>query len=204
MIKNVILDVAGVLIDFPWRERFVELGVPKERVDYFEQLTFSSKEWVEFDRGVWSDEEVLNGILSHTKDEDKEQIRIIWDKISGAVKQREYARPWIQFLRKNGFQVYLLSNYPGKVFDEQKEQMSFEEDVDGAIFSYRVRKIKPEQDIYEEVLNRFGLRPEESVFIDDTAINLPMPKSMGIHTIQFRTFEQVQKELKELGVPEFI
>ena len=203
MIKNIIFDVAGVLVDFKWKERFKELGVPEEEIEPLAAATLNSRVWPEFDRGVWSDDEVLLGLIKDAPE--KEQwIRLIWDRVSVSVTCRSYTRPWIRFLKEQGYHVYLLSNWPGKIYDERAEELSFEKETDGAIFSYRVKMIKPDREIYEKVLSEYGLKAEECVFIDDTKINLPVPESMGIHTIQFVQYEQVVKDLEKLGVPAFL
>ena len=44
-----------------------------------------------------------------------------------------------------------------------------------------------------------GLRGEETVFIDDTAVNLPPAQALGIKTIRFENAAQCERELRALG-----
>ena len=44
--------------------------------------------------------------------------------------------------------------------------------TDGAIFSYTVKQIKPDLEIYETLLNQYRLKPDECVFIDDRMENI--------------------------------
>ena len=72
--------------------------------------------------------------------------------------------------------------------------------MDGGILSYRDKVIKPDAAIYELLLNRYGLKAEECVFLDDTEKNLVTAGEMGIHTILFQDRGQAVKELAALGV----
>ena len=64
------------------------------------------------------------------------------------------------------------------------------------ILSCKVNTIKPYPAIYAHLLTRYGLIPEETVFVDDTQKNLTAAQAYGIHTILFRSREQVLEELE--------
>lgn len=72
--------------------------------------------------------------------------------------------------------------------------------TDGAIFSYTVRQIKPDLEIYETLLNQYRLKPDECVFIDDRMENIEGAKKAGIHGICFETIEQVKEDLKKYNI----
>ena len=72
--------------------------------------------------------------------------------------------------------------------------------MDGVIFSCEVQQIKPEADIYETLLSRFGLKPEESVFLDDRPENCEAARKLGIHAIEFHDLKQAAKNWRSFGV----
>ncbi len=72
--------------------------------------------------------------------------------------------------------------------------------VDGAVFSFEVQATKPEPEIYEALLEKYGLDPTECVFIDDNRANIVAANQLGMATIHFHTKSQAQEELKSLGV----
>ena len=76
----------------------------------------------------------------------------------------------------------------------------FLKNMDGVIFSCEVKEIKPEPQIYRTLLTRFGLKPEESVFLDDRPENCEAARVLGIHAIEFHNLKQAAKELEKLGV----
>lgn len=72
--------------------------------------------------------------------------------------------------------------------------------MDGGILSYRDKLIKPQREIYQLLLERYGLKAEESVFLDDTEKNLSGAEKLGIRTILFQSREQAVEDLEKLGV----
>ena len=78
--------------------------------------------------------------------------------------------------------------------------MRFLELLDGYILSFREKLIKPDPAIYQLLFDRFGLIPEECVFMDDTQANVDMAIQCGMHAFLFRGRESAVKELQKLGV----
>ena len=69
---------------------------------------------------------------------------------------------------------------------------------DGLVFSGPLGIVKPSAEIFNYVLDRFGLHASESIFIDDSAINIAGAKAVGIHTYHFDG--DAQKLRSALGV----
>ena len=69
----------------------------------------------------------------------------------------------------------------------------------GAVISCRIKKIKPELEIYEHLLDEYQLDAAETVFIDDMSENLAAARSMGIQTIQFINSTQCRQDLIALN-----
>lgn len=81
------------------------------------------------------------------------------------------------------------------MLDQTEEKLKFLPLMDGVVFSYRIKKLKPDPEIYEYLCDEFWLEPEESVFIDDRAENIAGAEKCGIHGIVFTSYEQAKKEL---------
>lgn len=101
-------------------------------------------------------------------------------------------------LKEAGYQVYILSNYSRRTYEHTRSDgLSFLPLADGAVFSFETGYVKPEKEIYHVLMDKYHLKPEECVFIDDNDDNLVYPKQIGWGTIPFRTFAQVQNALQE-------
>ena len=96
--------------------------------------------------------------------------------------------------------MYYLSIFSHKAEVECADALNFLPEMEGGILSYKEHLIKPEPEIYQLLLKRYGLKAEESVFLDDTLKNVEAAEEQGIHGIHFLTKEQAEKELRKLGV----
>ena len=96
--------------------------------------------------------------------------------------------------------MLVLSNFAAKAYTDCQDALGFLDYVDGGILSYRDKMVKPEPGIYRLLLERYDLKPEECVFLDDTEKNLEAAEAFGIYTIHFKNKEQAEEELKKIGV----
>lgn len=198
MIRNIIFDIGNVLTDFRWREYLEDQGFDEAMIERIAKASTLSPVWNEYDRGVWSDEEIIDGFVDNDPGIE-EQLRRAFADFHGLVVKRDYAIPWIQELKERGFQVYYLSNFSRKAHRECADALDFIPYTDGGILSYMDQVIKPDQAIYELLMSRYGLAPEESVFLDDTPRNVEAARSAGMKGIVFVNKEQAQEELKALA-----
>ena len=199
MVRNVIFDIGNVLADFRWKEFLRDKGFDDAMIDRIAKASVQSPVWNELDRGEW-DEEKLMAEFVKLDPEIENELHLAYDNVTGMVTKRDYAVPWINELKSKGYSVYYLSNFSYKAYMECKDALDFIPCTDGGILSYRDKVIKPDERIYNLLLSRFGLRAEESVFIDDTMRNVEAARRLGFYTIHFQTREQTEAELKELGV----
>lgn len=199
MVKNVVFDVGKVLVDFDWQGLFERLEFTPEEYEQVADATVRSELWNEFDRSKMSDEEILEGFLAGAPD-CREQVMRFWNNLGNAMKCYDYTAAWITQLQEKGYGVYLLSNYPRRLYSQSIEELSFVEDVDGAVFSYEVQATKPEPEIYEALFKKYQLDPTECVFVDDNRGNIVAANHLGMATIHFHTKSQAEEELRSLGI----
>lgn len=199
MIRTIIFDIGNVLTVFVWKDFLHSFGFPEEIEERVGKATVDNPFWHEFDKGFLSDEEMLEGFIRNDPSVEKE-LREIYISLHGIVTRADYAIPWIQALKKAGYQVLVLSNFSDKVKRDNSDALDFLEYVDGGILSYMDGVIKPDPAIYRLLLDRYGLNPEECVFLDDMQPNLDAAAGFGIRTILFRSYPQAREELKRLEV----
>lgn len=199
MIKNIVFDVGNVLVEWDPGKALHDLGIDGDIMDAVLDATVRSDVWNESDRSTLSDEELLSRMIGNAPQYERE-IKLLWDHVQLAIWQFHYSRPWIDQLKKNGYHVYILSNYSKHAYEKTIDALSFLEDVDGALFSYEVHQVKPEPEIYRSLLQKFHLNAAECVFLDDRKENIEAAKQQGISSIQFHSYEQAVLELQEYGV----
>ena len=201
MIRNIIFDIGNVLTDFSWRKFLQKKGFNEAMVERIAKASVQSPAWNEIDRGVWSLEELMQAFIARDP-EIEEELRRAYANVTGMVTRRDYAIPWIQELQAKGYRVYYLSNFSEKAYEDCADALDFLPYTDGGILSYREKLVKPDPEIYRRLLSRYSLEARESVFLDDTALNVEAAERLGIHGICFRTKEQAEEELRGLVAAE--
>lgn len=199
MIRTIIFDIGNVLADFAWKPFFKTFGLSEEEIKVLAEATVFSKDWVEYDLGNITDEEILNRFCKNAP-QFTDLLHEIDKNWKGIILKTSHAIPWIISLKKQGYQVLFLSNFSEKARRECAEALDFVPYMDGGIFSHEVHMVKPYPEIYQLLLDTYQLDPQECLFIDDTLENLTAAEKFGINTIQFKTKEQVLDELDALNI----
>ena len=199
MIRTIIFDIGNVLAGFTWHAHYEKLGFDTAMADRLGRATVLSSDWKEYDRGCLTDEEIV-ALFVENDPEIAEEIRRAVDSIAGMVVHYDYAIDWIKELKAKGYRVLVLSNFSKKALRECWNALDFLPYVDGGILSFQDKLVKPMPEIYHLILDRYNLRAEECVFLDDTLENVEAAEKLGISGIHFKNQAQAREELKKLGV----
>ena len=156
MIKNIIFDIGNVLVTFDWEDLAREIGFTDDDIQILVERVIGDR-WDEFDRGVMPEDEALKYIQEVLPGlEDK--FATLWYRIDEAIAVYPYVDGWMKNLKEEGYNIYLLSNFPKSLFEkESKEKLTFLKFVDGKVISSFVKLIKPDREIYEYLLNQYNL-----------------------------------------------
>lgn len=199
MITTIIFDIGNVLADFTWREHYERFGFDGDMIERLADATVRCPLWNEYDRGVMTYEELFQGFVDNDP-EIEPQLREVFADVSTMVIRNDYAIPWIHALQDKGYRCLYLSNFSERAHKECAAALDFIPHMDGGILSYQEKIIKPMPEIYQLLIDRYGLVPQECVFLDDTQKNLEAAEKFGIHTIHFENQGQAIEALRKLGV----
>lgn len=203
MIKNVVFDIGNVLVSFSWRDVMNECGVKEEHIERVANATVRSPYWNELDRGLLPENEILEQFVKNDP-ELEDEIRVFFAHVTDSMPPFDYSEKWLASLRKRGYKVYLLSNFSDYNFNVNVPRYTFLNETDGKVISYIYKTVKPERKIYKTLLDKYSLKAEECVFIDDRDDNIAAAKELGFEGIVFKSYEdaneKLQALLKEKGV----
>jgi len=199
MIKNIIFDLGNVLLNFKPEEFLLQFTSDKEYIKQFVTKITRSKLWLDLDRGFESLENAEIIFLSKYPEE-KELISLFFNHWMEMLTPIEENISILLDLSESGYKTYILSNYIKEAFKFVKDKFDFFMLFDGQIISGEEKVIKPDKAIYETLLRRYQLIPEESLFIDDILFFLKPAKKLGISTIWNRPHTDLRKELKKFNV----
>lgn len=197
MINTVIFDIGMVLARFRWKEYLEEFNWTKEIKERVAKATVLSATWNQFDKGVMTWQELYDAFCFNDE-EVEEEIALFFENLGNIVRMYEDSVEWVKSVKESGYKVYILSNYPEYLYEKSQKELRFLEYVDGAVFSFREKTVKPEKEIYQCLLQRYSIQPDEAVFLDDITANLEAAKKYGIHTILVSDREKAQAELQKM------
>lgn len=114
--------------------------------------------------------------------------------------KKRFNKPVADFIRslRPRFQTAILSNAGDQDRQIFNEAYCIEDLVDTVIISAEVGMAKPDPRIYLLALDRLGVVPEETIFVDDLQVNVDAARQLGIQAFQFQSNEQILMQIKGL------
>jgi len=198
-IKNIVFDVGNVLVAFRYRELMQDLGFDETTVDYLAKNMVETPFWNELDRGDKMNADAIEKFTNELP-EYKSEILKFWDNIQDVVKEYDYSEGLVKELKAAGYSVYILSNYPVETYHMHWPTFKFLPHADGYIVSGFERVIKPDEKIYRLLESRFGIKLEDSIFVDDRQINIDAANSYGMKGILFTGYDDLIDSLKKYNI----
>lgn len=189
MIKAIIFDCFDVIIGDATKARVIELAkTDPEGAEGLRAVARSA------DRGIISDEEAVRlqaGFLDMTPENFSEM------RNRGEVRN-EALIDYIVSLKEK-YKLAMLSNISSRArLDIRFLPGQLDQLFDTVVPSGEVGYIKPQPEVYEIVVNRLGVLPEECVMIDDIQVFCEGARTAGLHAIQFLNNTQAITDLEAL------
>ena len=199
MIKTIVFDIGGVLLDWDPRYFYRDIFATEEEMEYF-LGNICTRDWNHtLDLGRPWEDAALELVTQHP--EYKEHIYMYWDKwlemFSGPIHETVDI---LMDLKKRGYRVLALSNWNDEKFEVALREFPFLRLFDGRIVSGEVKIAKPDPEIYKLLLSTFDLNPRETFFMDDVMTNVEAAREQGIEAIQFTTPKALEDALTSYGV----
>ena len=99
-----------------------------------------------------------------------------------------------------GFRLGYLSNNVPERADYLEKKFQFKKDFDTGVFSFEAKCLKPGLEIYRSVLEKMGLQPSETIYVDDTEKFLAAAKTLGMGTILYEDPHSLELSLTSFGL----
>jgi glucose-1-phosphatase len=188
MIKDIVFDLGGVLVPLNRREcvsAFNALGYNdfNSVINEYVQGGF----FLDYEKGQISTRQFRDIIRENINAQQRDSVSD--SDIDAAMKKfldpvSEVNLDLLLALKMN-FRVFLLSNTNPIAINAVESYFAREGKVmkdyfDHMFLSYEMQLVKPEKEIFERMLNEGNMCANETLYIDDSPVNIRMSESLGI------------------------
>ena len=200
MIKNIIFDFGGVLVDWNPHYLFDKYFNDINEANYFVENVCNSEWNAEMDGGKPFAQAVKERSAMFPKYVEALKLyQTTWMDTMGEEIPGMYNL--IKSLKANGFPViYGITNWSAETFPTVQKTYRIFSLIDKIVVSGEVKQLKPNPEIFHTLLNKYNLKAEESLFIDDNAKNVEGAKAVGINAIRFENANKLKEDLKTLNI----
>ncbi len=200
MINTIIFDLGNVLINWDPKLLYNQIFDSEEKTNHFLENICTL---------TWNEEQdagrsLAAGTAALIKEypEHKKEIEAYYDRwvemLNGPI---EGTVGIFRELKESGkYKFYALTNWSAELFPVALREFDFLTWFDGIVVSGDEGIRKPHPDFYRIVFDRYQVKPEDALFIDDNLRNVEAARKMGIRSIRFTSAEELEKELQDLGV----
>ncbi len=192
MIKNIVLDMGNVLMDYNPKiplDLFFESDEDKALI--LKEL-FNGPEWIKGDLGEIKNEERYYGVSTRVPKRLHDQLKQCVDGWTVCMKPINEAKEFVQYVKDKGYKIYVLSNACNAFYEyfPRFHQLNY---FDGIVVSSDIHMVKPDLKIYQYFLDKYDLSANECLFVDDRKENIEAALQLGMHGHVFKNdFDQVK------------
>jgi 2-haloacid dehalogenase len=198
MINTIIFDLGAVLIDWNPHYMYRTIFSDEEEMKHFLANVASSD---------WNEEQDAGRSLSDGTEllvqqfpEHEANIRAFysrWEEMLGDAFW-DTVEIFKELKESHKYKIYALTNWSAETFPVALSKFDFLNWFDGIVVSGAEKMRKPTPEFYHILLDRYQVKPEEALFIDDNYRNILAAEKLGIKSIHFTSAEKLKEELQEL------
>lgn len=181
---NAVFDIGNVLLDSVDKETLGESISEDTKAKELILNVFSTEEWKKLDAGEITKDEAKKIIKKEVGIKDEKYVDYVFENWYKNLIRNEHMVRVAQYLKKIGWNVFILSNAQSEI-RHFLDEIFGEEFFDGIVISQEEKQMKPDREIYETLINRYKIKPADSIFIDDLHKNVETASELGFSIIEY-------------------
>ena len=192
-IKNIVLDVGGIIFDDSKKNIEKLLG---KNCDIIYKLAYGKS----FKECLLGNKKVNEHIESLSNYKEFENLKYILSKenLYKSYPLITMNFEYIKTLQKQGYKLYLLTNITEDSCNYINDLININSVFDGGIYSYQEHIIKPDKRIYNLLIDKYNLKKAETIFFDDKEKNVISAINQGISSYVFKSIEDIKNIISKV------
>lgn len=197
MIKNIVFDCSDTLLHLGDIELLESMTGNAKRAHEIHDTLFKSEAWNLFDKGQLQDDVLEKELLSLLDPGEQEIGKCFLKEWINTYTVIEGIPELISKLKDDGYRVYVLSDFP-HLFEVLWNKFDLFRSFDGRGVSYKAGVKKSETKLFEYFLEKYSLKADECVFVDDHLFNVNIAKGLGMTGFVFTDVCTLKKDLESI------
>ena len=189
MLKNIILDVGGIILDDS--KEYIDKILNCDSTKIYQKVYQGN-----FKNCLLGTYTFNEHISSFVSDPDYEKIKYILD-----INNKDFYPllkdnfEYIKTLKKRGYNLYLLSNISKESYEHLDKLINISKYFQGGVYSCFENLVKPDIKIYDLIIQKYNLNKDETIFFDDKEKNVKTANKYGIKSYVFKNINDIEKVL---------
>ena len=198
MIRNIVFDFGNVLVNYDF-DLFLKsiFGDRKEEMAAFKAVACTPENMDRYDKGDQPFPEVVADLCAQYPQWEPEWREFTDRHVDVVLGEVPGMRDLISRLREAGYGIYGLSNWSCIIY-QVMERFDILSVFDGRVISSEEKLIKPDEAIYHRLCDKYHLREEECLFIDDKLENVEGARRAGMSSLLFTDAAHLEEELQQV------
>ena len=196
-ITNTVFDLGAVLLHWSPEQIAAEFVSDREQQQLLLDQVFHHRDWQRLDLGEINEAQAIQCFADNTGLPRSQIVKLI-----AFIKEFLVPKPetveLLQELRDRGHRIFCLSNICTEIYQHVAARYPFFREFEDVIVSAEVKLAKPDPEIFRYMLQRFGIRPEQTLFIDDMPANVQSAARLGIRTVRFTEISDCRRAIRHI------
>lgn len=196
--ENIVFDFGGVLVDWNPRYLYKDHFLDENEMEHFLKKICTDEWNLEQDKGRSLKEGTV--LLQNKFPEFHSMIQLFYDKWETMLKSDIPETVSLLYKLKAKYKIYGLTNWSAETISLAYDRFPFFKEFEGIVVSGQEKMIKPSKQIYQLLLDRYNLKAENTIFIDDNINNIKAAEEVGFYGIHFENPRQLEIKLLSINV----
>lgn len=197
MLKNIIFDIGGIILE--WGNKPIQklLNKSDEEVNKISKIIYGDKRFKSCILGELSQIEYMKQLINENPESSDDINKILSEEYQEKVLPviKENFEKIIE-IKNKGYKIYFLSNITDVSYNYLKNKLKILDLIDGGVYSFKEHAKKPDKEIFDILIKKYNLNKEETIFFDDSKKNVKAGNKYGIKSYVFESI----RNISELGL----